>query len=188
MKTKNIIIIVLLLIVGLFCLLLASWTSDPDTKNISLNIFSSATVVFIIELIVLVRDSWRYSFLQGTYKRTQIFGTDPEKKTDTKYVDMTKTYNDNIVNQEIVLHYDGDAKYHGYAHYDKGKKGKTKITLNLDTENPMTGTGTYQYLEKTVIDIGTYKFQVDIDKKRIYIFYSNLLPSGLASGYEIWKK
>lgn len=188
MRTKNIIIIVLLLVVGLFCILFARLTDDTDTKNIFLNIFSSATVVFLIELIVFFRDWWKYSFLKGTYKRKQIFGTDPEKKVDTKYVDMTKTYVDNKVNPEIVLHYDGDAKYHGYVHYDKGDKGKTKITLDLDTVNPMTGTGTYQYLDKTVIDIGTYKFQVDIDKKRIYIFYSNLLPSGLACGYEVWEK
>lgn len=190
MRTKNVVIIFILLITGIisFCWAKSITAIGSDTRNVLFNIFSSVIVILIIELIVLFRDWFKYSSLQGTYRRIKIFSVDEKKEADSKYVDMSQTYIDNKVNPEIYLGYVGDGKYQGYAFYDKGEKGKTKITLQRDLENTMIGTGTYQYFDKAIIDLGTYSFQVDLNKKTLYIFYSNLLPSGLTKGYEIWEK
>lgn len=188
MKTKNIIILLFLFITATVSFYFAKTSNVTDTKNIFYNIFSSATVVFLIELIVFIRDWIKYSFLSGIYKRLKIFNENSKKEIDSKYDDMTPIYVEHNVDTNITLHYIGDGKYNGYAYYDKGDKGKTKIILNLDMANPMTGTGAYQYLDKENIDIGVLSFQVDISKKRLYVFHSNLLPSGLAKGYEIWER
>ena len=171
MKTKNLIILASLLVAGITSFCWASVTpTGSDKKNILLNIFSSVTVVFLIELIVFFRDWLRFSFLKGPYKRSKIFYEDETKKSASKYVDITETYTNNNVNSEINLVYSGDGKYHGHAFYDKGEKGKTEITLQLDLENSMQGKGTYQYFDKTVIDLGNYIFQVDINKKNHLYF------------------
>lgn len=185
MKAKSIIIIVSLVIAAMIFLRYAFVTTG-DAKNLCLNIFSSSFVVLLIEVIALIRDVLKYSFLKGTYRRTGIFGEDLKKTSDTKYVSMNETYLTHKVSPTVTLKYLGDGKYRGTAYYDEGE---TKITLNLDLDNRMTGKGTYQYVNKSYPDLGIYEFQVDeLCRKTIYIRYSNFLPSGLARGYEIWKK
>lgn len=47
--------------------------------------------------------------------------------------------------------------------------------------------GTYQYLNRR--DLGSFEVLVDeTNPKRIYLYYKNMIPSGLAEGYEIWEK
>lgn len=96
---------------------------------------------------------------------------------------------------ELKYHYHGI--YTGFVEYFDHKKGdwknnkmkkiKTKITLNLNTANKMTGTGSYKYFFRD--DFGRYEFQIDEQNpKRIIVNYWNTLPSGLAEGYEIWER
>jgi len=38
-------------------------------------------------------------------------------------------------------------------------------------------------------DLGSYQLQVDnINRKVLYVYYKNMIPNGLAEGYEIWEK
>jgi hypothetical protein len=59
--------------------------------------------------------------------------------------------------------------------------------LSLNSADKITGTGSYKY--QAGQDYGIYRFQVvDKARKRILVYYENILPSGLAEGYEIWEK
>jgi len=61
--------------------------------------------------------------------------------------------------------------------------------LILNSADKITGTGSYKYREEDGEDYGVYKFQVvDKKKNKILVYYENILPSGLAEGYEIWVK
>ena len=41
----------------------------------------------------------------------------------------------------------------------------------------------------TLPDVGYFKLQVDtLNPKRIYVYHNNLIPSGIAQGYEVWEK
>jgi len=61
-----------------------------------------------------------------------------------------------------------------------------EIVFNLNTIDRITGTGSYKYKNKE--DYGIYEFQVIGEDKDILMYYKNVFPSGLAEGYEIWKK
>jgi hypothetical protein len=71
-------------------------------------------------------------------------------------------------------------------------EGKKIFEITLVKENPMIGSGSYQYVEKKaggiMPDVGTYRVLADQSRKKLYVQYSNLLPSGIAAGYEIWEQ
>lgn len=190
MKLKNLTVIVILSAVAIFSLAVNNCICDADTRNIFIGIFSSSVVVLIIELISFLRDWLKYSTLRGTYKRRVITNRLDQRTPDSIYEDMTAKYNQININPTIELKYKGEGEYAGIVYYEEGT---AKITINLNQDNPNTGTGTYQYIEKKpgykMPDLGTYKVQVDMtNNKIIYIYYSNVLQNGLASGYEIWEK
>jgi len=94
---------------------------------------------------------------------------------------------------EIELKYRYHGIYYGRASYHKywgnyGEEAIVDFTLILNRDNPTHGSGNYKY--KEIDDFGTYDFQVSSETNEIelFIFYSNIIPSGLAAGYEKWKK
>lgn len=175
-------------------------------RNIIIGILSSAILLALIEFILLIRDSTKYAFLSGKYKRLEIYqlnenrirwtkdesieknGKRFEYKTDSCYHRLA-FYDDLTDIKKIELKYLFNGKYSGTVDYDEGT---TKISITLDNTNEMQGKGTYQYTKSTdnkLPNLGTYEIQVDeLDKSKIYVYYKNTIPSGLAEGYEIWKK
>lgn len=106
-------------------------------------------------------------------------------------------YNCNQVDYLIQLDYHYHGIYTGFVEYFDHEKGnwkenkmekiKAKVTLNLNTANKMTGSGSYKYLNCD--DFGRYEFQIDEQNpNRIIVSYCNTIPSGLAEGYEVWEK
>jgi hypothetical protein len=133
---------------------------------------------------------------------------DPNKKNNheqtanVKYLPHYKYHNlafyscDNtdwsiILNYEFGGNYQGTAEYYkhgtGTSPFDTNKpKTIANINLTLNSADKITGSGSYRYEENE--DYGTYNFQViDREKKRLLVYYENILPSGLAEGYEIWE-
>jgi len=116
--------------------------------------------------------------------------------TDYKYHDLTyyacdKTEWVIVLNYVFVGNYTGTAEYykHGSVSAFSFPKPKTTVDINLslNSADKITGTGSYKYREEDGEDYGVYKFQV-VDKKqnKILVYYENILPSGLAEGYEMW--
>lgn len=84
--------------------------------------------------------------------------------------------------------YEGVAEYNNSWDKDKyGQSTEVKFTLTLNPSNITTGAGNYKYVECE--DYGLYSFQVnESDKNEIVVTYQNTIPSGLAAGYEKWKR
>jgi hypothetical protein len=189
MTTRRIIQIILA-ITTISTYVIAKSVCDSDWKSILFGVASSSFVVFVIETISSIKDYYRLAILHQTYTRTKITNTLDNRHPNGIYEDITKRYLDNNVDMNISLTYKGDGEYVGEAFYEEGK---VAITICLDKTNPKTGNGTYQYLEKKpgyeMPDLGTYTIQVDDNgSDRIFIYYSNIVPNGLAKGYEIWAK
>jgi hypothetical protein len=163
---------------------------DNDWKSILLGISSSSLVVFVIETVASIKDYYRLANLSRTYKRIKITNTLDNRHPNGIYEDMTQRYIDKGVGTKISLTYKGDGEYVGEAFYEEGK---VILTIYLDKTNPKTGTGTYQYLEKNpeyeMPDLGKYIIQIDNkNTDTVFVYYSNIVPNGLARGYEIWEK
>ncbi|HEY6504375.1 MAG TPA: hypothetical protein VIZ28_10400 [Chitinophagaceae bacterium] len=187
---RNIILLSFALLIVFFILFSAGWYDKySDTKNILIGIISSVILILIIEVRDLIRDNSIYGHLDGPYKRQDIFNIDGTKTSDTKYVSMMNDYRD--VLSEIKLKYVGAREYKCEIYY---KEGITKATFFIDITNNKIATGKYQYTVKysdkaTMPDLGTFELHVDeLNDKRLYVFHKNLIPSGLASGYEIWER
>ena len=190
MKTKNRIIIAALLIIVIASVIGFEITCNSDAKNIYIGIFSSSIVVLLLEIIAFFRDRYKYSFLDGIYQRQIITDKQILPINDSIYKDMTQSYKDDNVPDKIKLVYSGDGEYKGTAEYNEGK---VEIVINLNADNRNVGTGTYQFTSKKpgykMPDLGVYKIQVDqANENIIYVYYSNTIPSGIASGYEIWER
>lgn len=189
MTTRKIIQIILaILTVATF--FIAKNLCDSDWKSILFGVASSSFVVLAIETVASVKDYYRLANLHQTYKRIKITNTLDNRHPNGIYEDMTQRYLDKGVETKISLTYKGDGEYIGEAFYEEGK---VALTICLDKTNPKTGTGTYQFLEKKpgyeMPDLGTYTIQVDEkNTDRLFVYYSNIVPNGLARGYEIWTK
>ena len=188
MKNRTPIIVALCLIgiavVSLFVLRTEPW------RSVAAGVLSSALVVLFIELIDARQDRRDLGFLKGKYKRVEIKNKLREPAGDCIYEDITSRYDEKGVTLDLNLTYDGDGKYEGTAHYEEGR---AKVSITLDQLNPNSGAGIYQYVNKIgnhlTPDLGTYRIQVDCtDRKRIYVYFQNTLPSCLAAGYEIWER
>lgn len=174
-------------ILALFAIYCSSQFSDI-IKEILIGIVSGLILLLIFEIRNAIKDRTVYGYLKGEYKRAAIFESDLEKKSDTKYISMNSLYAN--VNSSIDFHYKGDGKYEVDAEY---KEGKVKAVIYLDQINRSEGKGIYEYITKhenyTTPDIGNYTLLVDsLNYKILYIYYKNLIPNGLAEGYEIWEK
>lgn len=157
-------------------------------KDILVGIISALLLLLFIDIRESIKDKNIYGQLTGEYKRIDIFNADPTAVSDTKYSSMNLRYAN--VDSKIQFNYKGNRKYEFEADYEEGRK---KAIIYLDQINPTEGSGVYQYSSKknnyTLPDMGYFKLQVDtINPNRLYVYHNNLIPSGLAQGYEIWEK
>jgi len=192
MKSKSITIFVSLTVVciALLATLLLAGTLASAWDNLLVGTVSSSLVVAILEIVDIIRDRSQYRFLVGKYQRTRICNKLDKNLGDGIYDDITQRYNEKKVKLDLELSYFGDGKYKGTAGYEEGVAA---VTFILDPVNPHTGIGSYQYLSKygtyPMPDHGTYRIQVDSqDRSRIYVYFQNSIPTGVAAGYEIWEK
>lgn len=160
-------------------------------KNVFIGLISSLLLLILIEIRDLVRDANTFGKLAGKYRRTEIHQVDYDKKVDSKYNSMMEAYNKEGVETKITLQYKGEREYYFEAEYFEGK---VLAHFFINQTNPKIGKGHYQYLSKkekyikTMPDIGHYEIQVDeTNPKKLYLFHHNLIPSGLADGYEVWE-
>jgi hypothetical protein len=187
-------------------------------NEIVLASFSAAVLLLIFEIILFRRDQKELGCLEGRYIRKYIteinedgkrsknidpaIRRDEENRSNIKFLDdykyhELKFYACDTTDWLITLNYSFAGNYTGIAEYylhgvksphDFPKpKTNVEINLSLSSADKITGTGSYKY--QTSQDYGIYRFQV-VDKahKKILVYYENILPSGLAEGYEIWEK
>jgi hypothetical protein len=189
LKTRNIILLILIFL-AIVSLTISIFLCNGDLKNILIGIFSSAFVVITIETVALTKDYCLFSILSEDYKRIKITITLDNRNPLGIYEDITDRYVKAGVNSAIKLKYRGDGEYQGRACYEEGE---VMFTINLDKTNPKIGHGVYQYISKKhcceMPDLGIYKIQLDtLNSDRLFVYYSNVVPNGLARGYEIWTK
>ncbi len=154
------------------------------TKDLLIGIVSSFLLLVFIEFREIVNDKLTYGYLAGRYRRESFHNINKDAKVDTKYKEVIP-YN---AVPELTMNYKGFREYEiPQLHYEEGI---VKATIFLDKTNKYQGIGNYQYTKTTLeVDIGTYTLHVnELDKKRLYIFHQNILPSGLSVGYEVWVK
>jgi hypothetical protein len=187
-------------------------------ENIIIGILSSVFLLLLNEIIQLYSDRKIYGYLEGEYIRTIITDsiensriapgkvredelTEEEKKKfadrglipmpGSRYVEV-HYYREMGKNWRIRLRYLHHGMYEGVADYHKwwannSELTKVKFTLTLNQSNLTTGSGNYKYVEDD--DYGIYSFQInEDDKSEILVTYENTIPSGLAKGYEKWKR
>lgn len=184
----NIIVQTILLIVTIALLLLTiCFNLDREIlKDILIGVFSSILLLLFFEIREYFKDKRKYGHLSGAYFRTDIYEVDHTATINTRYKSLNERYKD--VSTKIIIEYKGDRQYVFEADYEEGRK---RGVIFVDEENLKIATGHYQYISKKpgyiLPDIGDYRFQIDeLDKKKIFVFFSNLIPSGLAEGYEVW--
>ena len=186
------------------------------TENILLGILSSSFLLLFVEIINFIIDKKKYGFLNGKYKKVLITQMNSNGLRSSEVPDASKKeieekikfipdscyhtldyYDCGEVDYLTVLTYHYHGIYTGYVEYLDHIKGnwkennmvkiKTRVTLNINSANKMTGSGSYKYANRD--DFGKYEFQVDEENtNRIIVNYRNTLPSGLAEGYEIWER
>lgn len=186
-------------------------------KNIIIGLISSALLLLLSEIFRL-RSDRKLGYLAGEYSRTIITDViansdivTTEKREEDLNDDQRKLFSErNLIpikgsryvevggyqaigkDWRIKLKYLYNGIYDGTAEYHKywgtyGDKTVVKFTLTLNQSNLTTGGGNYKYIEKD--DYGIYSFQVnEDDKTEILVTYKNTIPSGLAEGYEKWKR
>ena len=163
---------------------------SSTVENILIGILTSSFVVLFTETVTCLKNKSRYSFLNRDYKRLEIYNKLDERKYDKIYEDITPRYNQENVSPSIKITHYGEGRFGGTAYYEEGK---VEFEIFLDQTNPSFGSGTYQYLHKRkgfeMPDFGKWELIRDkVDKEKIYIYYKNIAPSGLAEGYEVWER
>lgn len=130
--------------------------------------------------------------------------TEKQQKENIEYIQDSKYHNLKYYSCEnekyiISLEYHGNGNYTGIAEYldyknpentpysEKKHKTLVDIIMSLNTPDNVSGKGSYKY--QKMVDYGIYDFQIiGKNKDEILIYYKNTIPSGLAEGYQIWKK
>ena len=182
-----IVIITIALILAKDCLNYCS-----SVENLLIGLLASSLVVLLIEAITYLMNINRYSYLSGKFERIKIFNKLDQRDGDIIYEDITKRYDETKVNKDIHIKDNGEGRFSGEANYEEGKQA---FELFLDQTNPSYGKGIYHYAEKhkaymnSMPDFGKLEIIRDKNNSRtIYIIYQNISPSGIAAGYEIWRK
>ena len=187
-------------------------------KNIIIGLISSAFLLLLNEFFQYRSDRKLFGHLEGEYSRTiitDVIANSDIVKTEKREEDLTDDqrqaflkrnlqpikgsryveilgYRDIGKDWKIKLRYLHHGIYEGTAEYHKywgtyGEKTEVKFNLTLNQSNLTTGAGNYKYVEKD--DYGIYSFQInEDDKSEILVTYKNTIPSGLAEGYEKWKR
>jgi hypothetical protein len=160
---------------------------NPTANNISLALFASGLFAFLIELGNYFYDLHRFSYLKGRWERTHFFNRN-EQTSDIGYSDESEKYKSKV-DAIVNLTYHEDGEYHGKIAYEKGE---VEFIIHLNKNNPLSGSGIYQYTktqnQHATADLGYYDFIVDINKNKIHISHENKLPSGNSKGTEIWQR
>lgn len=187
-------------------------------EKIIIGLFYSSILLLLNELVQFISDQVNYGYLKGEYVRTIIADVieksdivknkkraeelDEEEIKQfekrglrpipgSRYVEIFP-YKEIGKDWRIKLKYLHHGTYEGIADYHRywqgtGEVTKVKFTLTLNKSNLTTGSGNYKYIEQD--DYGIYSFQVNAnDKDEILVIYKNTIPSGLAEGYEKWKR
>jgi hypothetical protein len=157
-------------------------------KEILIGIISAVLLLLFIEIRDLIIDRIRYGILKGKYKRVEIYNVNHKATENTKYESLQMRYSN--VNSIIGLKYLGEREYCFEADYEEGS---IKAIIHINQTDNKQGIGHYQYVKKEpnkiMPDLGTFHLQVDtLNANKLYIFHNNLIPSGLAEGYEVWVK
>ena len=143
MYAKNKIILVSLLLISVVCTLLAYCIDKRGLlRDVLLGVTASATVIFLYEIVTMVHDFTKFSYLRGRYRRAKILNGLDERDpaTSTRYGDMTESYGD--VNSEVHMSYKGNGNYTGKLEYEEGH---VEFRLALHKDNRLTGEGVYFY-------------------------------------------
>ena len=187
MKINKLIILIFAILTLISIIAILTIHENSDWKNIFIGLVASFFAILLIEIVNAIYDWKKISKLKGTYERIKITNISGQKQPDGGiYNDLTEEYNANAVNSKIDLKYKGEGEYFGTAFYEKGE---VEFTINLNKLNPQIGAGTYQYSNRVEPDLGIYDIQIDKNNtNRIYVKYLNVIPSGNASGYEIWER
>lgn len=185
---------------------------SPIAEKIIIGFLYSSILLLLAELIQFISDQKNYGYLKGDYSRTIITDVLPNNKREenlnqSEKDELTKNFKKALPgsrfvellyykkigqNWRIKLKYLHHGIYEGIAEYHKYWEGnsectKVKFTFTLNKGNLTTGSGNYKYIERD--DYGTYIFQVnENDKNEILVSFKNTIPSGLAEGYEKWKR
>lgn len=175
----------LLFVLGLALLLTTCCCKYSELlKDITIGLFSAVLLLWLLEIRDLVRDKAKYGLYAGTYKRTEIYDVDHKATIDSKYISLIEQYKD--VDPNIQFTYLGDRRYKIEATY---KEGKVVAIIYLDQTNSGEGNGNYQYSTKSKTDIGNYRVLADTQvSNKLIVYYKNMIPSGLAEGYEVWQR
>ncbi|HKC37760.1 MAG TPA: hypothetical protein VKB95_16905 [Chitinophagaceae bacterium] len=180
-------------------------------KHIITGVFYSALVLLINEFVQLFRDKKELGILKGKYIRTELFqvlegGKKAEQLTQTErdkieaakqqVVEGTrysKVFDVTDLGWEIELIYLFKGSYSGIAKYQNHLEGgdanvQTDIFITVHLNDDLnTGDGTYQYKNFEVF--GTYSLHISpLEPNKIIVGFKNIIPSGIAEGYEIWEK
>jgi hypothetical protein len=203
-----------LALLGIICYIVFSnvfFNINPheNLKHIVIGLFYSTLILLINEIVFFLRDRKEYGLLTGVYYRSEMYekiekgqrAEDLSFDRKQQLLSSGKTVLNNTSYQRldygfgqhwrIELTYLFKGVYHGNAFYPKywgNRQSLTNVKISLFLGNDLnTGTGTYTYEEWN--DIGKYAFQVnDKDCNEIIVRYQNVIPGGIAEGYEIWKK
>jgi hypothetical protein len=167
--------------------LLVIWSNEDSLwRETLIGLFSALILLICIEIRDFVYDRRDFGYLAGKYKRVSFSNVNKRAEVDTKYQEVA-----NYTHSQMELVYKGQGEYEipDIAY----EEGRVRATIFLDKVNKHFGAGTYQYKKFTTatlrVDIGTYTLYVNqLDRKRLYLFHQNILPSGLSHGYEEWIK
>jgi len=158
-------------------------------KGIFIGIIAATILLILIECRELKRDKAMYGKMEGTYERIDIFNVNHKATENSKYESLVERYKN--IYSRIELKYLGERQYRFEAEYEEGRK---RAVVYIDQTNTEQGSGHYQYISKKkpegiLPDIGYFRIQVDtLDPNKLYVFHKNIIPSGLAEGYETWKR
>ncbi|NCT74342.1 MAG: hypothetical protein GXC78_07435 [Chitinophagaceae bacterium] len=185
-------------------------------NDFAISTISASVLLLIFEIITFIKDRQNLGFLEGKFKRTYITQINNQSKSGKEISDRVKVEKDSNIKflddykyHELTFYecdkttwlielnykyggvYSGTAEYylHGKQSAYDFPKPKTDVEINITLNNAdlISGIGSYKY--KMADDYGTYKIQViDKTRNRILVYYQNIIPSGLAEGYEIWER
>ncbi|MBK8364669.1 MAG: hypothetical protein IPN61_11615 [Bacteroidetes bacterium] len=149
--------------------------------DIIAGILGAVVLLLILEVKEFYTEKFVYGKAQGVYKRKEIFEVDHTAIINTKYKPL-EAYES--IDSELQVRYLGERSYSIKAFY---QLGEVEGFMQLDPFNPLRGSGTYQYVSGGLKDIGTYEMFLNKQKpSAIYVEYKNIVPNGLAEGYETW--
>jgi hypothetical protein len=203
----NVLWMVVVAAATLLCMLYCALA--PLGDHIVTGLFYSAVILLLNEIAQYFRDKRSLGLLAGEYERIeqyekiekglraeelsaerqqQLRASGKEPMHGTNYTKFNYGLGPAWTIQLIYEHgglYNGTAQYPQYWG-DKKESTEVEITLKLE-DGTNAGSGTYSYSDRN--DYGVYSFQIrEQDLNKIIVTYQNVVPNGIAEGYEVWQK